>query len=229
VLNLTLVDLPGMTKARRGPRERPRALLTAGCEQVPVGDQPKDIELQIRNMCLKFIEKKNSIILAVTAANTDLANSDGLNLARQVDPDGAPSAASLCCCLPGPADVRACARAGQRTIGVLTKIDIMDEGTNVLDILAGRVIPLRLGAHAMLARGAHPLPRPSSFGSARRLRARGQPRPEGHRWQEADPPGAGGREGLLREPPRIRLQVAVLRHAVPGPKAQPGACLLSLS
>lgn len=69
VLNLTLVDLPGMTK-------------------VPVGNQPKDIEQQIRNMCMTYIEKKNAIILAVTAANTDLANSDGLNLARQVDPDG---------------------------------------------------------------------------------------------------------------------------------------------
>eukprot|EP00732_Lithocolla_globosa_P002005 Lithocolla_globosa_v1_NODE_1173_length_2812_cov_7.424374.p1 type:complete len:702 gc:universal NODE_1173_length_2812_cov_7.424374:2180-75(-) len=102
VLNLTLVDLPGMTK-------------------VPVGNQPADIELQIRNMCTKFIAKKNAIILAVTAANTDLANSDGLNLARQVDPEGV------------------------RTIGVLTKIDIMDEGTHVLEILAGRVIPLRLG------------------------------------------------------------------------------------
>jgi len=110
VLNLTLVDLPGMTK-------------------VPIEGQPKDIEQQIRNMCVKFISKKNAIILAVTAANTDLANSDGLNLARQVDPEGV------------------------RTIGVLTKIDIMDEGTNVLDILAGRIIPLRLGYVPVVNRG----------------------------------------------------------------------------
>jgi vacuolar protein sorting-associated protein 1 len=55
---------------------------------VPVGDQPKDIEAQIRNMCIKYVTPKNAIILAVTAANTDLANSDALNLARQVDPDG---------------------------------------------------------------------------------------------------------------------------------------------
>ncbi|BGP13781.1 hypothetical protein JCM10213_006387 [Rhodosporidiobolus nylandii] len=102
VLTLTLVDLPGLTK-------------------VPVGDQPRDIEVQIRNMLLKFIQKPNSIILAVTAANTDLANSDGLQLARQVDPEGL------------------------RTIGVLTKVDLMDQGTDVVDILAGRVIPLRLG------------------------------------------------------------------------------------
>lgn len=57
-------------------------------DQVPVGDQPKDIEAQIRDMILRYISKPNAIILAVTAANTDLANSDGLKLAREVDPDG---------------------------------------------------------------------------------------------------------------------------------------------
>lgn len=82
VLTLTLVDLPGLTK-------------------VPVGDQPRDIERQIKDMLVKYISKPNAIILAVTAANTDLANSDGLKLARDVDPDGT------------------------RTIGVLTKVDLM--------------------------------------------------------------------------------------------------------
>ncbi|KAH9261341.1 hypothetical protein BASA82_001020 [Batrachochytrium salamandrivorans] len=110
VLTLTLVDLPGLTK-------------------VPVGDQPKDIEKQIKDMILKYISKSNAIILAVTSANTDLANSDGLKLARDVDPEGV------------------------RTIGVLTKIDLMDQGTDVIDILAGRVIPLRLGYVPVVNRG----------------------------------------------------------------------------
>ena len=110
VLTLTLVDLPGLTK-------------------VPVGDQPRDIEKQIKEMVLKQIQKPNAIILAVTAANTDLANSDGLKLAREVDPEG------------------------QRTIGVLTKVDLMDEGTDVVDILAGRIIPLRLGYVPVVNRG----------------------------------------------------------------------------
>ncbi|KAJ2583991.1 vacuolar protein sorting-associated protein 1 [Coemansia sp. RSA 1836] len=110
VLTLTLVDLPGLTK-------------------VPVGDQPKDIERQIREMIMTYITKPNAIILAVTAANTDLANSDGLKLARDVDPDGT------------------------RTIGVLTKVDLMDKGTDVIDILAGRVIPLRLGYVPVVNRG----------------------------------------------------------------------------
>ncbi|KAH9901934.1 vacuolar sorting protein 1 [Xylariomycetidae sp. FL2044] len=110
VLTLTLVDLPGLTR-------------------VPVGDQPRDIERQIRDMVLKHIQKANAIILAVTAANTDLANSDGLQLAREVDPEG------------------------QRTIGVLTKVDLMDDGTDVVDILAGRIIPLRLGYVPVVNRG----------------------------------------------------------------------------
>jgi vacuolar protein sorting-associated protein 1 len=96
---------------------------------VPVGDQPKDIERQIREMVLKQIGKSNAIILAVTAANVDLANSDGLKLAREVDPEG------------------------QRTIGVLTKVDLMDVGTDVVDILAGRIIPLRLGYVPVVNRG----------------------------------------------------------------------------
>ncbi|KAG9415850.1 Dynamin-1-like protein [Aphanomyces cochlioides] len=102
VLNLTLVDLPGITK-------------------VPVGDQPANIEEQIRDMCIEFIGNPNSIILAVTAANTDLANSDSLKMARAIDPEG------------------------QRTIGVLTKLDLMDDGTDAMEMLQGRVIPLKKG------------------------------------------------------------------------------------
>lgn len=67
VLNLTLIDLPGLTK-------------------VPVGDQPADIEAQIKGMIFQFITKDNCLILAVTPANTDLANSDALKLAKETDP-----------------------------------------------------------------------------------------------------------------------------------------------
>ena len=106
-----------------------------------MGDQPRDIERQIKDMVLKQIQKPNAIILAVTAANTDLANSDGLKLAREVDPEG------------------------QRTIGVLTKVDLMDEGTDVVDILAGRIIPLRLGYVPVVNRGQRDIEnkRPISF------------------------------------------------------------------
>ena len=110
VLNLTLVDLPGIAK-------------------VPVGDQPADIEHQIRKMVLKYISNPNAIILAVTSANTDLANSDAIQLAQQVD------------------------ASGSRTVGVLTKLDLMDPGTDCADILMNLVIPLRRGYVAVVNRG----------------------------------------------------------------------------
>lgn len=53
-----------------------------------MGDQPKDIEVQIRDLILKHISNPNCIILAVTAANTDMATSEALKVAREVDPDG---------------------------------------------------------------------------------------------------------------------------------------------
>ncbi|KAM8723661.1 dynamin-2 isoform 5-T5 [Acanthopagrus schlegelii] len=102
VLNLTLIDLPGMTK-------------------VAVGDQPVDIEHQIRDMLMQFITKESCLILAVTPANSDLANSDALKIAKEVDPQGL------------------------RTIGVITKLDLMDEGTDAKDILENKLLPLRRG------------------------------------------------------------------------------------
>ena len=64
---------------------------------------------------------QNSIILAVHPANQDIATSDALKVAKEVDP------------------------RGMRTIGVLTKLDLMDSGTNALNLLLGRTLPLKLG------------------------------------------------------------------------------------
>jgi replication fork clamp-binding protein CrfC len=52
--------------------------------QVALGDQPADIEEQIRGMCMQYIRNPNAIILSVTSANTDLANSDAIKMAREV-------------------------------------------------------------------------------------------------------------------------------------------------
>ncbi|KAG8129940.1 hypothetical protein E2320_016602 [Naja naja] len=112
VLNLTLVDLPGITK-------------------VPIGDQPPDIENQVRDMILSYISNPNCLILAVTAANTDMATSEALKLARDVDPDG------------------------RRTLAVITKLDLMDAGTDALDVLMGRVIPVKLGIIGVVNRSQH--------------------------------------------------------------------------
>ena len=102
VLNLTLVDLPGLMK-------------------VPVGDQPPDIMKQCRRLVESYIKKESCIILAVTPANSDLATSDSLQIARQMDPKGV------------------------RTLGVLTKLDLMDAGTDASDILKNQVFTLKRG------------------------------------------------------------------------------------
>ncbi|KAK2662409.1 hypothetical protein Ddye_000983 [Dipteronia dyeriana] len=100
VVNLTLIDLPGLTK-------------------VAVEGQPESVVQEIESMVRSYVEKPNSLILAVTPANQDLAISDAIKLSREVDP------------------------AGDRTFGVLTKLDLMDKGTNALDILEGRAYPLQ--------------------------------------------------------------------------------------
>ncbi|KAJ1498399.1 Dynamin- GTPase protein [Coelomomyces lativittatus] len=71
----------------------------------------------------------------------DLANSDALKLSREVDPQG------------------------NRTLGLLTKVDLMDDGTNALDILLGKVYPLKLGFIAMVNRSQQDvnLKRPISY------------------------------------------------------------------
>lgn len=95
VVNLTLIDLPGLTK-------------------VAVEGQPESIVQDIEAMVRSYVEKPNSIILAISPANQDIATSDAIKLAREVDP------------------------TGERTFGVLTKLDLMDKGTNALDVLEGR-------------------------------------------------------------------------------------------
>lgn len=71
--------------------------------QVPVGDQPEDIEAQVQEMIVSFISNPNSIILCVSPANSDLATSDALKLAREVDTDGEERAHGLPCALcPSP-------------------------------------------------------------------------------------------------------------------------------
>ncbi|KAK7407689.1 hypothetical protein VNO78_09706 [Psophocarpus tetragonolobus] len=95
VVNLTLVDLPGLTK-------------------VAVEGQSESIVQDIENMVRSYIEKPNCIILAISPANQDIATSDAIKIAREVDP------------------------SGERTFGVLTKLDLMDKGTNAVEVLEGR-------------------------------------------------------------------------------------------
>ena len=112
VVDLTLVDLPGLVK-------------------VNVDKQSQSIVQELRDMVYKFARDENSLILAVTAGNVDIANSDALQVANEVDPQG------------------------ERTIGVLTKLDLEDRGTNSMDVLLGKTYPLKLGYIGVVNRSQH--------------------------------------------------------------------------
>lgn len=122
---LSMVDMPGLTK-------------------VPIDGQPKSIVTELENMARDYVKHENVIVLAVTPANADLATSDALRLAREVDP------------------------TGERTIGVLTKIDIMDPGTNCRDVLDGHTYTLRNGWIGVVNRGQRDIDSRMSMNDARR-------------------------------------------------------------
>lgn len=84
-------------------------------------DGQKSVSEDIEKLVLEYIEKENTIILAITPANADIVSSDGLAFARRVDPNR------------------------DRTFGVITKIDIMDKGTNACNYLEGKSIKLKHG------------------------------------------------------------------------------------
>ncbi|KAI9671315.1 MAG: dynamin-like GTPase mgm1 [Alyxoria varia] len=100
VPDLSLIDLPGYI-------------------QVSGYDQPSQLKTKISELCDKYIKAPN-IILAISAADVDLANSTSLRASRRIDP------------------------RGERTIGVVTKMDLVDpqRGASILD---DKKYPLRLG------------------------------------------------------------------------------------
>ena len=111
VPDLSLIDLPGYI-------------------QVVGHDQPTELKQKISDLCDKYIQPPN-IILAISAADVDLANSTALRASRRVDP------------------------RGQRTIGVVTKMDLVDPRRGV-DILTDRKYPLRLGYVGVITKAPSP-------------------------------------------------------------------------
>ncbi|BAM42235.1 dynamin [Theileria orientalis strain Shintoku] len=94
-----------------------------GVTRVPLknSDQTDDIEALTKDMIMRYASDPRTIILAVVAANVDMSTSDALQLARRADP------------------------LGVRTLGVITKIDLMDKGANAVSMLQNDEVPLRLG------------------------------------------------------------------------------------
>ncbi|KAH6680851.1 P-loop containing nucleoside triphosphate hydrolase protein [Halenospora varia] len=107
VPDLSLIDLPGYI-------------------QVVGHDQPVELKQKISDLCDKYIQPPN-VILAISAADVDLANSTALRASRRVDP------------------------RGERTIGVVTKMDLVD-ATRGASILSDRKYPLRLGYVGVVSR-----------------------------------------------------------------------------
>ncbi|XP_075347981.1 interferon-induced GTP-binding protein Mx-like isoform X2 [Mycteria americana] len=112
VPDLTLIDLPGIAR-------------------VAVGDQPKDIGEQIKMLLKKMIGCKETLNLVVVPCNVDIATTEALKMAQEVDP------------------------SGERTLGILTKPDLVDRGTedSIVKIVQNRVIPLKKGYMIVKCRG----------------------------------------------------------------------------
>jgi GTP-binding protein EngB required for normal cell division len=107
VPDLSLIDLPGYI-------------------QVTGRDQPPELKEKIADLCEKYIKSPN-VILAISAADVDLANSTALRASRQVDP------------------------RGERTIGVITKMDLVDPERGA-SLLSDRKYALRLGYVGVVCR-----------------------------------------------------------------------------
>ncbi|KAM9486963.1 interferon-induced GTP-binding protein Mx-like isoform 2-T3 [Clarias gariepinus] len=112
VPDLTLIDLPGIAR-------------------VATGDQPVDIEKQIKELIEKFIKRQETISLVVVPANIDIATTEALKMTHKVDPNG------------------------QRTLGILTKPDLVDKGAeeSVVNTVNNQVIPLKKGYMIVKCRG----------------------------------------------------------------------------
>lgn len=100
VPDLSLVDLPGYI-------------------QVEAADQPYELKSKIRQVCETYLAEPN-IILAISAADVDLANSSALRASKVADPKGT------------------------RTIGVITKLDLV-EPARAREILNSKKYPLKMG------------------------------------------------------------------------------------
>lgn len=96
-------------------------------------DQPENIEEITKDMCTKYCQDKTTIILCVMQANVDISTSEALHLAMKLDP------------------------TGDRTVGVLTKLDLMDSGTNAKNLLENAEIPLKNGYVALKNRSQQDL------------------------------------------------------------------------
>ena len=99
-----------------------------GLVKVPLKGQPDNIDSQIKKIVLDFISNSNSIILAITPSNVDISNSDSLKIAREVDP------------------------YFTRTLGVISKVDLVENYLEFVNIIKNNVYPLKYGYIGVICR-----------------------------------------------------------------------------
>lgn len=115
-----------------------------GITRIPIGDQPKDIERITKEMVQRYCKDERTIILCVIPANADMSTSEALQMAQTLDPEG------------------------MRTIGVITKIDIMDKGTDARKMILNQEIPLKMGYIGVKGRTQEDITNKVSVGSSLR-------------------------------------------------------------
>ncbi|KAI5172852.1 vacuolar protein sorting-associated protein 1 [Nematocida sp. LUAm3] len=100
-----------------------------GIIKVPAEGQPENIVKKVEEIVKEYLKNKNTIILAVSPSTSDISSSDGLMVAKEFDPNF------------------------ERTLCVLTKVDLMDPGTDLLSILQEKVVKVKLGFVPVICRG----------------------------------------------------------------------------
>ncbi|XP_048248476.1 interferon-induced GTP-binding protein Mx-like [Haliotis rufescens] len=102
-----------------------------GIARNAVEGQPFDIEARIKNMIRRYIGRQETIILAVLQCNVDIATCEALKMAKEFDTEGG------------------------RTLGVLTKPDLLDKGaeSGVVRILNNKEFTLSKGYIIVKCRG----------------------------------------------------------------------------
>ncbi|NXA51162.1 MX protein, partial [Nothocercus julius] len=102
-----------------------------GIARVAVGDQPENIGDQIKNLLKNIISNKETLNLVVVPCNVDIATTEALKMAQVVDPKG------------------------ERTLGILTKPDLVDKGTeeSIVNIIRNQIVPLKKGYMIVKCRG----------------------------------------------------------------------------
>lgn len=103
-----------------------------GITKVPLkgSDHPENIEELTTELCIKYIKDPRTIILCTVQSNVDITTSDAIKLAQKYD------------------------KNGERTLCALTKVDLVDRGSDIRNTMANEDVPLKYGYIAVKGRSS---------------------------------------------------------------------------